>query len=83
MSCKSSIERWFVLESRDGSTILIKEDAWIDVALNHRLSNSIPSMQNVLVDALIDSNSKTWKKDVIVNNIGWEEADRILWIPLA
>lgn len=67
---------------RTGSLILINKDDWIDGILNYLLCTSILSMQNVLVEALIDSNSRMWKEEVIMFTFSREVAKRTLQIPL-
>lgn len=66
-----------------GEKISINEDVWIPGADDYRLTNIVHSMHNCQVVDLIDANTRTWKRDLIVNTFLEVDADRILQIPLA
>ncbi|KAK5803400.1 hypothetical protein PVK06_031045 [Gossypium arboreum] len=66
-----------------GTSIYINADAWIPDVVNFKLSSVVNSMQDVKVDALINSNERIWKRDLINNIFSTDDARKILRIPLA
>ncbi|KAA3454975.1 reverse transcriptase [Gossypium australe] len=65
-----------------GNSVSINQDAWIPDATNFRLSAVVNSMQDLNVNALIDTGRK-WKKELIKNTFPEEDSARILRISLA
>lgn len=65
-----------------GQNILINRDAWIPNASNFKLSTAVSSMQNKIVDILIDPNNRRWKYELVRNTFQENDEAHILHIPL-
>lgn len=62
--------------------ILIFEHAWIPGSVDYRLYDNMQNDNVPLVAKLIDSNSRKWKQEVILNTFYARDMSRILQIPL-
>ncbi|MBA0679728.1 hypothetical protein Goari_011481, partial [Gossypium aridum] len=66
-----------------GENISIVNHAWIPDSINYKLSNEIRTKTYLFVVDLINSKTREWRRDQILDTFSRADADRILRIPLA
>ncbi|MBA0583631.1 hypothetical protein Gorai_014480, partial [Gossypium raimondii] len=66
-----------------GENISIVNHTWIPDSINYKLSNEIRTKTYLFVVDLINSKTREWRRDQILDTFSRADADRILRIPLA
>ncbi|KAA3485546.1 Zinc finger, CCHC-type [Gossypium australe] len=80
---KATLEKCVIWKVGTGQNILINEHAWIPDYDNIRLRSHFDNLHSDKVEALIDSNSREWNRELVVDTFQAEAADLILRIPIA
>lgn len=77
-AAKGILEKGICWRVGTGTNISINANGWIPNAVNFKLSSVVNSMRDVKVSELIDSNERTWKRELINNTFPEEDAGKIL-----
>ncbi|KAA3458643.1 reverse transcriptase [Gossypium australe] len=82
-AAKDTLKKGLTWRVGTGQNISISDDAWIPNYANIRLLSRFDNLQCDKVAELIDSNSREWNRELVVDTFPKEVADLILWISLA